>query len=104
MTTAREAAWQEPALIGALDGRLGAWDRETFVEHLPELRLAFAGMTPRETDRIARAVAELHGRTDLGVLRRPDVDEGSVHRHLEVSRAVTALLARDGLASWGGGA
>ncbi|MCK6212187.1 hypothetical protein KZX45_16720 [Georgenia sp. EYE_87] len=101
LRTAREAAWQEPALLGALDGRLAAWERETFVAHLPELRLAFAGMTPRETDRIAQAVAALHGATDLGVLRRSDVDEGTVRRHLEVSRATADLLARDGLAAWG---
>ncbi|GAA4286346.1 DUF5682 family protein [Georgenia daeguensis] len=99
--TAREAAWQEPALLAALDGRLRAWERETFVEHLPELRLAFARMTPRETDRIAEAVAGLHGATDLGGLRRPEVDEGAVRRHLEVSRVTAGLLARDGLAAWG---
>jgi hypothetical protein len=102
LRTAREAAWQEPALLGALDGCLRAWERETFVAHLPELRLAFAAMTPRETDRIALAVAALHGATDLGVLRRSDVHEGTVRRHLEVSGVTADLLARDGLAAWGG--
>ena len=53
LQTAREAAWQQPALLGVLDKLLREWDEEAFVASLPELRLAFAEMTPKETDRIA---------------------------------------------------
>ena len=102
--TAREAAWQERGLLASVDSRLESWDAETFIAHLPELRLAFAGMTPQETDRIARAVAGLHGAEELGRLLLRDVDEESVARHLAVSRAAAALLARDGLQAWGASA
>ena len=104
LQTAREAAWQERGLLASIDGRLASWDPETFIAHLPELRLAFAGMTPQETDRIARAVAGLHGAEELGRLLLRDVDEESVARHLAVSRAAAALLARDGLDAWGASA
>lgn len=104
LITAREAAWQEPALLTALDVRLGGWDPQTFVAHLPELRLAFAGMTPMETDRIARSVAGLHGAAELGTLLNREVDEGTVQRHLALSGVAAALLARDGLAEWGASA
>jgi hypothetical protein len=100
LQTAREAAWQERELLASLDARLAAWDAEEFTAHLPELRLAFAGMTPMETDRIAKAVAALHGVGELGPLLLRDTDEASVQRHLGVSRAVAALLERDGLGSW----
>ena len=100
LQTAREAAWQERELLAALDRRLSSWEDDTFVAHLPELRLAFAGMTPTETDRIARAVAGLHGAGGLGPLLLRDVDEAQVQRHLATSAAVVALLERDGLGPW----
>ncbi|MCC7248071.1 MAG: hypothetical protein IT473_05560, partial [Lysobacter sp.] len=57
LQTAREAAWQQPALLDALDALLRDWTQGDFVANLPELRLAFAGMTPKETDRIAAVIA-----------------------------------------------
>jgi hypothetical protein len=102
LLTAREAAWQNPQLVARLDARLKAWDEETFVRHLPELRLAFATMTPVETDRIASSVAGLHGLTELGPLLVRDADEDDVRRHLELSARVAGLLGGDGLAAWGG--
>ena len=98
LLTAREAAWQNPQLLAVLDARLKAWDEETFVQHLPELRLAFATMTPVETDRIASSVARLHGlagaRPAAGPRRRRErrpATPGAVAR-------VAELLAGDGLA------
>ena len=103
LLTAREAAWQNPQLVAGLDARLKAWDEETFVEHLPELRLAFATMTPVETDRIASSVARLHGLEELGPLLVRDADEDDVQRHLALSARVAELLAGDGLSAWTSG-
>lgn len=102
LSTARETAWQRPELVGGLDARLRAWDEQTFVAHLPELRLAFSSMTPSETDRVARAVAGLHGRTDLGRLDHPDTDDADLGSHLALSAAVAELLRADGLGDWAG--
>lgn len=102
LMTAREAAWQELELVSRLDGQLAAWDAGTFVAHLPEMRLAFAGMTPAETDRVARLVARLHGLEELGALIHRDTDETAVQHHLLVSRTAADLLARDGLGGWVG--
>jgi hypothetical protein len=103
LLTAREAAWQNPRLLARLGARLKAWDEPTFVKHLPELRLAFATMTPAETDRIAESVAQLHGLNELGPLLVRDVDEADVHRHLALSARIAELLTADGLGGWGGG-
>lgn len=100
LATAREAAWQESELLAGLDRRLAGWDAETFVAHLPELRLAFADLTPRETDQVASAVAKLHGRDDLGSLTERTVCAQEVQRNLEAAAEVAALLDRDGLAAW----
>ena len=102
LMTAREAAWQELDLVSRLDGQLAAWDAQTFVSHLPEMRLAFAGMTPAETDRVARLVARLHGLEELGALLHRDADEAATQQHLVVSRTAADLLSRDGLGAWVG--
>lgn len=98
--TAREAAWQQPVLLGVLDKLMQAWDDDTFVAALPELRLTFAEMTPKETDRIAETVAQLHGEKDLGRLVRYDLSADEVQANLGLSRTLAELLAADGLHSW----
>lgn len=102
LQTAREAAWQQPALLTVLDRLLKDWGEETFVACLPELRLAFAEMTPKETDRIAQAVAALHGEVDLGRLVRHDVSAEQVQANLDASRQLIDVLAADGLGDWVG--
>jgi hypothetical protein len=101
LQTAREAAWQQPALMQVLDTLLTQWDEAVFVTALPELRLAFAEMTPKETDRIAEAVAQLHGVENLGRLVRHDLSESQLQANLLLSNAVNSVLAADGLAAWG---
>ena len=98
--TAREAAWQQPRLLDALDARLRDWDEAAFVAVLPELRLAFAEMTPKETDRIAQAVAGLHGEQDLGRLVRHDLDAATVQLNLARSAQLLERLRADGLQGW----
>ena len=98
--TAREAAWQQPALLQVLDTLLSAWPDADFVANLPELRLAFAEMTPKETDRIAQAVAGLHGAAELGRLLRYDISAEQVQAHLATSQQLLEVLQGDGLAPW----
>ncbi len=100
LSTAREVAWQQPALLAVLDALVREWNEEDFVASLPELRLAFAGMTPKETDRVAEAVAKLHGASDLGPLVHRDLDEQAVKQHLSAARALAQVLAADGLSDW----
>ena len=99
--TAREAAWQQPALLGVLDGLLQRWGEDTFVALLPELRLAFAGMTPKETDRIAGSVAALHGASELGPLVIAGTSPAQLQANLALGLRLAEVLAADGLAAWG---
>lgn len=98
--TAREAAWQQPALLQVLDRLLQQWGDDDFVANLPELRLAFAEMTPKETDRIAEAVAQLHGQANLGRLVRYDLSAAEVQSNLATSRLLAQVLMADGLQGW----
>lgn len=100
LKTCREAVWQNFPLIESLDEILEGWDDSEFISALPSLRLALADLTPRETDKVARLVASLHGKKDLGGLIHAQITEGE----LELNRRVTALvlqtLVNDGLGSW----
>ncbi len=100
LATAREAAWQQPRLLDAIDARLRDWDEAAFVTVLPELRLAFAEMTPKETDRIAQAVASLHGQDQLGRLVSHELDADAVQRNLARSAQLLERLRADGLQGW----
>jgi len=102
LQTAREVAWQLPALLLVLDRLLASWDDADFVANLPELRLAFAEMTPKETDRIAQAVAGLHGEADLGRLVRYDLSAEQVQANLASTQQLLELLGADGLGAWVG--
>ncbi len=97
LATAREVAWQVAEVARVLDTQFRAWDEQAFLSSLPELRLAFADLTPREIARVAEHVTALHGGAELGELVHPDVDEGSLQLALEVTRRVRESLREDRL-------
>jgi hypothetical protein len=100
LSTAREAAWQQPSLLEVIDTLLGRWEDSQFVALLPELRLAFAELTPKETDRVADAVAQLHGQGSLGRLVRHDISAEQVQANLLASQTLLDVLRTDGLGRW----
>ncbi len=102
LSVAREALWQDVGLVPALDAQLSGWDQAMFLQHLPELRLAFASLNPRETDRVAALVAGHLGLsgTGLGPLMTRDVTEDDMQRNLQLSEEAAQLLRGDGLGDW----
>lgn len=99
LATAREVAWQVRRFIEALDTQFDAWDEATFLGILPELRLAFADLTPQEITRVADRAAHLHGETTLGDIVHTDVSEEDVHIALRLNHDVQQALAHDGFAA-----
>jgi hypothetical protein len=100
LSTAREVAWQVSGVLHALDDRFRGWDEEAFLGVLPELRLAFADLTPREVARVADAVAGLHGQALTGLVQT-DLSESDVLLAAAVTRRVRASLRADGLLTGG---
>jgi hypothetical protein len=98
--TAREAAWRLPGLLHAIDRLFGDWSDDTFTQSLPDLRLAFSSLTPRETDRVADLIAKLHGQKTLGPLHHRDLTEQEVAFNVRLNAAVAQSLAADNLADW----
>ncbi len=99
LRSCRELAWRQPALVGAVERLLGAWSEEEFIQRIPHLRMAFADLTPRETDQVATVVAGLHGEK-IGSLQRPEISEAEALAAIRVNAAVKQALEEDGLGSW----
>ncbi len=100
LCTCREVAWRTPELLRRIDQLLKSWDEEAFVNAVPDLRLAFAYLTPRETDRVAEAVADLHGKKDLGNLIHRDINEKQMAFNVKLNHAVTEWLKKENLGDW----
>jgi hypothetical protein len=100
LRASRELAWRQPALVRAVEDLLEAWSDEEFVRRIPDLRMAFADLTPQETDRVAAVVAGLHGGEQVGRLHRPDLDEAALLDALRLEGLVKQSLGQDGLAGW----
>ena len=98
--TCRELAWQNVPLMHAIDAFLSGLDESEFLRALPEFRLAFAALTPRETDKAAGVVAGLHGQPNLGNLLHRGVNESELARNRQVAELVLASLREDGLDPW----
>ena len=98
----RELLWRLPALAEAADEILGGLDEDSFVSMLPNLRLAFAALDPREADRFAQRIAARHqvAQTEVTGAVRYDASAEEVQRNLELSRRLLRCLEEDGLRSF----
>ena len=63
--TARDLLLTDTAFLKDIDSLLCALEDADFTAMLPQLRLAFSYFLPRETDRLARSAAGLHGAKKL---------------------------------------
>jgi hypothetical protein len=97
LATAREIAWQVARFTQVLNQQFEAWDQPTFLSALPELRLAFADLTPREVVQVADQVAAIHGGQALGELVVTDLQEADVALALRLTEIVQTSLMNDGL-------
>jgi len=100
LQTCRELAWRQPALVQAVDALLQTWSEEDFLCRVPHLRLAFAGLTPRETDRVAEVVAQTREGLAPPSLHRSDFSSADLWRGACVNQAVRESLREDGLGAW----
>ena len=100
LNTCREVAWNNNRIAEVLERRLAVWDEDEFMRALPSLRLAFANLTTRETDRVARVVAGLRGESSLGPLRHRDISEADLLRGINLNKSLRESLRQDNLDEW----
>lgn len=101
LRTARSALWTVPEVIGSLHEQLRSWDEDHFIGLVPDLRLAFADLTPRECDRVAEAVMGLTGDSPLRIRELEGFDEADLLQGVALERHVREVLTRDGLEDYG---
>lgn len=101
MAAAPELLLTRPALQADLDRIMGGWDDATFLHYLPDLRLAFAGLKPQETARLATALAQTHaGLDDALAAVHYGVSEEDMGTGAALQAALADCLQRDGLGGW----
>ena len=100
LRTARELAWQLPGLTESVDRLLAGWTEEEFLERLPHLRLAFAELTPRETDRVAKVVSGLHGGEAVPWLGAGGLGAADAVAFARIESELVRAMTADGLGDW----
>jgi hypothetical protein len=100
LRTNRPCLWQVRLLLEALNETVCAWDEGQFVRLLPELRLAFAGLTAHEADLVARTVAEQVGARSAPSLLITGASPQDLLLGAALNQRIEATLARDGLAAF----
>lgn len=97
LRAARSVCWQVPEVVEALHRTLRELSEGDFVTLLPHLRLAFADLTPKECDAVARAVASLIGGPVPTPLVSYDLSESQMLQAVRINVRVRERLAHDGL-------
>jgi hypothetical protein len=97
LRTARSVLWQVPEVVETVTGVLSDWSEDEFIEQLPNMRLAFSDLTPRECNRVAHEVSEHLGGVNIDTNRNRDFSEYEMLVALEVNRRVLESLKQDGL-------
>ncbi len=96
LAVSRSALWQVEGLVEAMSERLAGFAQDDFLAQLPHWRLAFAELTPRETDRLARELKRLTG-VELALERPLPASGEELVRARLLELAVAERLAAEGL-------
>jgi hypothetical protein len=101
MALAPQLFINDSSVIAAVDTLFGKVDDQGFLALLPQLRMAFAELSPHETDRVAAVVAAAHGagEDDIAILQQVP-DARVLSEHLAVSERLRSQWLQDGLAAW----
>lgn len=101
LCAAPELVLRMDALAQQLNSLVAEWDEDTFVRHLPDLRLAFTRLKPRETGRLADSLATLNGVAGASLdSAHHELDGNDLLAGAALQLALGRSLARDGLLDW----
>jgi len=93
--------WRDKAILNAVDNFLSSMDEAAFLQLLPHLRLAFTQLNPRETDRLAKLLGDLHGVSAGEYASTPSsLSEHDLQRSLSIENTLQSSFESDGLNSW----
>ncbi|MBL8150600.1 MAG: hypothetical protein JNN15_11795, partial [Blastocatellia bacterium] len=94
LKSCKELAWNR-GLLELIDRKLGSYDEKEFMNILPQIRLAFSSLTPRETDRVAEIVARICLRDSVDETITSFLADDDILTAAKVDEEVTLLLLHD---------
>jgi hypothetical protein len=101
MALAPQLFINDSSVIAAIDELFGAVDDPGFLALLPQLRMAFAELSPQETDKVAAVVAAANGAGEDDIAALQQVPDGRVlSEHLALGERLRSQWLQDGLAAW----
>lgn len=99
--TAPELLWHGDSVLEVVDALLTGMGESEFLEFLPHIRLAFTALNPREADKLAGLLADVHGgRVTDFTSRSSSLTDTDFSRGIELEQRLRKSLETDGLASW----
>ncbi|MES9991272.1 MAG: DUF5682 family protein [Candidatus Thiodiazotropha sp.] len=99
--TTPEIIWRNREVLVQIDELLCDLSEDEFLELLPHLRLAFTELNPRETDRVANLLANMHGGKAFEFLdSQHGLSQGDLQLGIEIERKLRKSLQSDGLEAW----
>lgn len=98
--TCREVLWQSKDILQAITQLFKDWSEDEFLNSIPQLRLAFSGLSPRETDDVAALVAKSLGVEAIGPVIHTHLSEKEIMHATQLSKTVLETIQADGLREW----
>jgi len=104
MAVGPEMLWRVEGLLQKMDDLLQDWDEEAFLRFLPDLRLAFTRLNPRESARVGGLLASLHGvEVEEWEVPTAGFTQAEAMAGARLNHGLVQLLQADGLTAWTGG-
>ncbi len=100
MRTARSVLWQLPEATAAIHEVLESWPEAQFLRQIPDLRLAFAELTPRECNELSTTVAGLVGVEPERIPMTEQFSEQDFLLGIDIEARLKRTLERDGLGAF----
>ncbi len=99
--TAPELIWTSDVVLEVVDKLLTGMSESEFLEFLPHIRLAFTALNPREADKLAGLLADVHGGriTDF-TGHSSSLTATDLGRGIELEQTLRNSLEADGLSAW----
>lgn len=90
-----------PPVIEIVDAFLAGLEEDSFIEILPQLRLAFSALNPREIDQLGERLAALHGISAGSFSAIHDaMGAGDLQKGLHIEQQLRSSIAADQLSAW----
>lgn len=101
MQAAPELIQHQQSLTRLLNTLVASWDEQVFVGMLPELRLSFAQLKPKQTAQLAEQLAEWNGLSSSSLLQHAtDISQSELLEGTALNAQLIEALQQEGLWQW----